>query len=1253
MRYEAGIITMLANYPDHLLALKDQMLQEMLLQKVEVAKLGRKVDSEVNTLIIAGLLPKPTPGFITFLGGLPEVANGVLGEKFDPIDLVFGQSSKWRTDEKFGSTYTYTRPPLLWKPATIEHYSRDQVLTYLTYCKAIEQNTALGDELYTTLTSRFEKDELTQQDTYKYTMMLVAAAEAGTTPTHERKTFLLKKLRDLGDEVYQYTEGYNISDLRHWFPGQPYERFDNISITVGDDYRDVKIDQEAIAALLSTLDIKEETARAISKQVNVVNVLTGNLEEMKEDDEFALWLDTQRAEISATMNTQHEQNSKDDADSEYRDQRSRAQWENIDYNERGAILSKLLAQNEAPNLYFGSRVDNLTGKTQTQMDQLRRFWKDNGLAELIGKMCFTFESGYGKRTEFLFQTSEHYRIPTESIAVAGQAMTVVKQIMTSKSTELSETGIDLEYILRDIQKLEQALNGENANGLSMGGIGAHSFREFVTAGLQELVLEEAKLRHSTQIIYSEDGTIATQKGISPTLLSGSMTASQITPTYLEAAAGRVVIISGPNGGGKTVHAMTAIDNLGQAIYGFTPSAKAVTLPRRLREEPFRPGLVVTVGLEEDNQSNIARGSLFQKAAHELGVQLDDAILGLDEPGVGSPTDLRTYLMTAYLLDRSSKGVHTIMTTHQAEAIAEILLVLGQDIADYYYVNPTNHTLESGLAGSFGLEMLAQQGAPAEFIKAVRRLLDAIDAETSVNLSDLSINVEKSDTVGFADETTIMSSEFDEIISYFAQTAHMQEMLTEMKLGFRATLRQDHKVNAIEVARYADMDNTQRIIILEKYNKIVPAIKLIQDLRVQGVRKDNIGTILARLTGSLEYYDGQAAIDIEGVEAEKLNVAVEELRKMAVIDEQKYSQSDAQALLRQISPYDFSNNRADLKDRFIKWRDGGEYSPYEIAAFLTECMDRKKANISSYLINQISSFLVSIYPNLSIEGKQEHFTGVVNDDVFQRNIFYLAAADSIRNKDNSQITFCIPQEQSDGTRNMQLDGAVNIPLLLSLRKEGRTSQYVPLDYAIPSDVPYDAEFFTGVQGGGKTETIRTKMQMQLLRYSTGRVAATEAKMSTPPSRLVGVIKPALSEDTQSSYAAEAKRIIQVLAQLCDGAEVYYDEPSNGTGVNVKVAATAGLAYFVSKAGGSFIATNHENAVYALLDRFKGDQVRQMHLAYAFTDDPTQKYKLQYNTVGGAETFKIAEQQGIPPHIIQLAVQIQGIAERYKQFKDELL
>lgn len=189
----------------------------------------------------------------------------------------------------------------------------------------------------------------------------------------------------------------------------------------------------------------------------------------------------------------------------------------------------------------------------------------------------------------------------------------------------------------------------------------------------------------------------------------------IVPLAIELSdARRILVVTGPNAGGKTVSLKTTGVLSLMAMCGLPiPAAPGSRVP-------FLTRLVATVGDEQDllaDRSTFSGRLLRLKEAWEASGP--DSLVLLDELGSGTDPEEGTALSTALLEGLLEKGSLGIITTHLAQLAAAALEYDGSSCAamefDSVTGGPTFRLVPGPPGGSEALALARRLGLPAEWL----------------------------------------------------------------------------------------------------------------------------------------------------------------------------------------------------------------------------------------------------------------------------------------------------------------------------------------------------------------------------------------------------------------------------------------------------------------------------------------------------------------------------------------------------------
>jgi DNA mismatch repair protein MutS2 len=188
----------------------------------------------------------------------------------------------------------------------------------------------------------------------------------------------------------------------------------------------------------------------------------------------------------------------------------------------------------------------------------------------------------------------------------------------------------------------------------------------------------------------------------------------------------VLIISGPNAGGKTVSLKTAGLLTLMAHAGLPVPAEDATVPvlgQVLADIGDRQSIVESLSTFSSHILNIAE--------MVRGLKLPALVL-LDEVGTGTDPDQGAALGIAIIDYFKQQGARVLATTHHNSIKAYAFNTPGVTSAatefDESSLKPTYRLISGTAGGSSGLEIAQRLGLPSGIVEAARQLLDKKDVE---------------------------------------------------------------------------------------------------------------------------------------------------------------------------------------------------------------------------------------------------------------------------------------------------------------------------------------------------------------------------------------------------------------------------------------------------------------------------------------------------------------------------------------------
>lgn len=291
-----------------------------------------------------------------------------------------------------------------------------------------------------------------------------------------------------------------------------------------------------------------------------------------------------------------------------------------------------------------------------------------------------------------------------------------------------ELNNDLQQAVADEQEEERRLLAELVGAVRerLGELEAH------TAWLGELDLWQAAHRFGERAAAAQpglapDGSLSLIAGrhplLDPLLADVRQTAlgraghrEELVPLDLELSpAGRVLVITGPNAGGKTVALKTA---------GLLALAAQCGLPVPASPASRLPVLRAVAATVGDEQDVLADRSTFSGRLVRLGeaweLAGDGALVLIDELGSGTDPEEGAALAVALIEELVGKGCLGIVTTHLSRLAAAALELEGAACAamefDAATGEPTFRLMPGTPGGSEALALARRLGLPASWLE---------------------------------------------------------------------------------------------------------------------------------------------------------------------------------------------------------------------------------------------------------------------------------------------------------------------------------------------------------------------------------------------------------------------------------------------------------------------------------------------------------------------------------------------------------
>lgn len=352
------------------------------------------------------------------------------------------------------------------------------------------------------------------------------------------------------------------------------------------------------------------------------------------------------------------------------------------------------------------------------------------------------EEDHALRDDFITIRNERYVIPIRNDnrgAVAG----VVHGTSSSGQTVFIEPleTIDLNNELVRLREVEQteitkvlfAITEE----LREERAGLWAMAE--AAGLVDFIAAKARLAIAQNAIepnINRNGTLLLKHARHP-LLEENLKAQHlpIVPISLELDANhRVMVVSGPNAGGKTVVLKTAglLSLMAQA---------GLHVPATDADLPIFNQVLADIGDHQSIAANLSTFTAHIRNIREISDELDPpALILLDEVGTGTDPEEGSALGVAMVDYFHERGAHIIVTTHYSSLKIYATNTPGVVNASVEFDEKTlkpTYRLLTGLAGSSsGIEIARRFGLPAAITERAADKVKTSTAEATEYLRNL-------------------------------------------------------------------------------------------------------------------------------------------------------------------------------------------------------------------------------------------------------------------------------------------------------------------------------------------------------------------------------------------------------------------------------------------------------------------------------------------------------------------------------------
>ncbi len=342
---------------------------------------------------------------------------------------------------------------------------------------------------------------------------------------------------------------------------------------------------------------------------------------------------------------------------------------------------------------------------------------------------FAAKHGQGKGYEFVTVRGDRYVVSLPRNEAAG-VRGIIHQASSSGASLYIEP-LDFVEKNNELESLREDEKRETAKILA--GLTNEVFEARTDlAGNQDLLLRldilSAKASFAcdfrcTTAGHSADGSMILREARHPLLerkLSATGGRGDVVGLDIECPSSlSVLVISGPNAGGKTVALKTIglivlMDRFGLPVPCLTGSVL-----------PDHPGIFVDIGDDQSIEQSLSTfSSRIARINRILSLALKDSLVLIDEIGDGTDPEEGAAIGCALLDELSSTGCRTIVTTHLSALKGWAHEKAGAENATLEFDNERFEPLfrmKMGMPGrSWGIEMAARMGLPEKIVEGARK-----------------------------------------------------------------------------------------------------------------------------------------------------------------------------------------------------------------------------------------------------------------------------------------------------------------------------------------------------------------------------------------------------------------------------------------------------------------------------------------------------------------------------------------------------
>ncbi|MBD3329776.1 hypothetical protein GF357_04765 [Candidatus Dojkabacteria bacterium] len=756
------------------------------------------------------------------------------------------------------------------------------------------------------------------------------------------------------------------------------------------------------------------------------------------------------------------------------------------------------------------------------------------------------------------------------------------------------------------------------------------------------------------------------------LRSHSIVKNDYVPPQVELEPGRVQVVSGPTGVGKST--------LGSAIlaapYAWKAAAShtggSITIPDSQSYPKFSPAaLGFPHWVAKDDRLSTWKNIAYQALQLMVG---DPELIVMEEITGAAPTDESVALVVALTAYLAARGKRVCIISHEPEAIdvmttlAGLGAELGAGLGDSFkfsYMDPKSRQLQPGISGSFSIDTMRRRGFEGheDLLTVTEQLIEALDAglKEAVNPPDV------------RKEAAMQQFTTPESLEELRYRTALEQQVTQLATA-TGSLYTEHTFKYLEriltdpdkTVLYKYRENVQRLAqvdqdILSRYaSQASPFGELLEELQVSDTEIDidqfiqDHPEILVSLLIHPETdeqiinYEEISILDPDADSSGVLNqlnaLSTIRARLQQVVAENKPGLQDINIdnsiLLREVENFYSFQSTSDLKKTLGPMLRKYNKDRADQAALMEVLLTILKHPDSGSKI--VATIAKAIGQHYSEEIRAEFSSLSVNNEAIGtlcrlNNTIPMAEL-------STNPAFCEVVIGGTTTRATKLSNPVI----------GQTDLPISFEYtSVGSDGEHNSCIGTGLAQSGKTSFLQA-YGLAIVTYAlTGKVQAEEFVIPKAPTSLIAQLT--VPEYVGlSTFNGVARHLVEeIIDKAGSDTLVLLDQPAPGTKTRDTAAITAMLLEYLRRKGALPVITTHATQTIECNEAFVGARDPAL-LGFGRPEDPkTSHASITTGEVGGAEALTIAEETGVPKEICELARMFQEIVQVYNQALEEVV